>query len=137
MKQQNTVERLLPALSCPVCGELLRARPGRRVRPATWRDCLRRCTDCRAGYSNARTGPTVLFDDPRMNVPAEVRGGVLDTLAQALNVRNRREKRIKFGFSTSEDALTWTVFTHLHDSAQLVEALRRAGLALPAVASRP
>jgi hypothetical protein len=40
-------------------------------------------------------------------------------LERAVNVRNRQSKVIKFGFDTSEDAVTWTVFTYLsaHPSA--------------------
>jgi len=45
--------------------------------------------------------------------------GVEDTLANALNEDNRANKKLKFGFSSSEDALTWTVFSFLHASGQL------------------
>ena len=38
----------------------------------------------------------------------------------------------RFGFSTSEDALTWSVFKFLHDSRQLTQSLRLSGLPLPA-----
>lgn len=48
-----------------------------------------------------------------MNAPAETRPGLIDVLDQALNVRNRPTKAIKFGFSTSEDAVTWAVFSTL------------------------
>jgi hypothetical protein len=43
-------------------------------------------------------------------------------------VSNRVSKRRRFGFSTSEDAVTWVVFTYLLRSGQLHAALRRAGL---------
>jgi hypothetical protein len=45
-----------------------------------------------------------------------------------MNVRNRENKKRKFGFSTSEDALTWTLFTFISDSGQLAGVLRSAGL---------
>jgi hypothetical protein len=89
------------------------------------------------GISNAQYNPTVLFDNPLMNVPVQVHGGLLETLALALNERNRDNKRVKFGFSTSEDALTWTVFKYLHDSTRLMAVLRRAGLPIPDRVSRP
>jgi hypothetical protein len=89
------------------------------------------------GISNARRNPTLLFDDPLMNVPQHVQDGLLETLGLALNERNRDNKRVKFGFSTSEDALTWTVFKYLHDSGQLMDVLRRAGLPVPDRASSP
>jgi hypothetical protein len=89
------------------------------------------------GISNARRNPTVLFDDPLMNVPQPVRDELLETLSLALNERNRDNKRVKFGFSTFEDALTWTVFKYLHDSGQLMDVLRRASLPVPDRASSP
>jgi hypothetical protein len=132
-----TIRRTLAAMSCPICDRVLQEFPEEAVAPTNWLDCLRRCPRCEVGFSNARTNPTTLFNDPRMNVPEQVRGGVLETLALTLNERNRANKRTKFGFSTSEDALTWVVFKHLHDTGQLLGALRRAGLAIPEGATRP
>jgi hypothetical protein len=40
-----------------------------------------------------------------------------------MNVGNRNNKRKKFGFSTSEDALTWSVFKFLHQTGQLAKCL--------------
>jgi hypothetical protein len=116
---------------CPICGDKLLAGHDRAVAPANWLDCLRRCPRCQVGFSNTWSNPTILYNDPRLNVPLEVREGLLETLAMALNERNRANKRAKFGFSTSEDALTWVVFKYLHDSGQLLGVLRRAGLAIP------
>ncbi len=48
----------------------------------------------------------------------------MEILRVALNERNRSNKIERFGFSTSEDALTWTVFTFLAKSGQLSETLR-------------
>ncbi len=127
----------LPSIPCPLCGTILEEGPGEALPPATWRDCLRRCPLCEVGFSNSPNAPTLIFNDPRMNVPPEVRGGVLEALALALNERNRPNKRTKFGFSTSEDALTWTVFKYLHDSGQLLDVLGRAGLPIPDRVSRP
>jgi hypothetical protein len=45
-----------------------------------------------------------------MNVPEQVRPLLPKSLAQSLNVRNRKSKKLKFSFNTSEDALSWTVF---------------------------
>jgi hypothetical protein len=50
--------------------------------------------------------------------------GVEDALVNALNEDNRANKRLKFGFSSSEDALTWTVFSFLHASGQLSRIVR-------------
>lgn len=137
MTSETATRRTLPRMGCPACGNILHPRPGDAIAPATWRDCLRRCLRCRLGLSNARNSPTVLYNDPRHNVPKEVREGLLEALALAVNERNRANKAIKFGYSTSEDALTWTVFKHLHESGTLLDVLRRAGLPIPDGATRP
>jgi hypothetical protein len=93
-------------------------------------DCLRRCEPCGIAASNA-TDPqavTYIHRDPLGNIPIESREGASEALGQALNVRNRKSKRRRFGFSTSEDAVTWVVFTYLSRSSKLLPALRRAGL---------
>ena len=93
-------------------------------------DCLRRCEPCGIGASNAADPEAVTYihRDPLENIPIASREGVSEVLDQALNVRNRGSKRLRFGFSTSEDAVTWVVFTYLLRSGQLHAALRRAGL---------
>lgn len=136
MRQNRSVRRPLRETSCPICGDKLQARPGSIVITQNWLDCLRRCSKCEVGISNARKTPTIIFNDPRLNIPAEVRDGLLDTLALALNERNRENKKTKFGLSTSEDALTWTLFKFLSDSGQLTRVLRLAGLPIPDDVSR-
>ena len=93
-------------------------------------DCLRRCEPCGIGASNAsdRGAVTFIHRDPLGNIPVESREGASEALAQALNIRNRESKRRRFGFSTSEDAVTWVVFMHLLRSGQLLGSLRQAGL---------
>lgn len=107
----------LPALACPICGWAMtnEAPPsGDRVRAAgTYRECLRRCSACKVGYSNAQTKPTLIHADPVGNVPLEVRTGVLRVLSEAINIHNRPNKIKRFSYSTSEDAVTWTVFSFL------------------------
>ena len=92
--------------------------------------CLRRCEACGIGASNTDNPHTVTFiyRDPLGNIPIESREGASEALNQALNVRNRETKRRRFGFSTSEDAVTWVVFTYLFRFDQLLPALRRVGL---------
>lgn len=133
----SRIKQVLPEVGCPNCGDILKPGPGVAIASTSWRDCLRRCLECELGFSNAYTNPTTLFSDPRMNIPPKVRGGVIETLDLTLNERNRANKKVKFGFSTSEDALTWTIFKYLHESGQLVGVLRRAGLPIPDRASRP
>jgi hypothetical protein len=122
----------LSALSCPRCGEPMssvqsRSRPGTANR---FEDCLRRCEACRIGASNSATPDTVTYicEDPLKNIPAEVADGALETLNQALNFQSRESKRRRFGFSTSEDAITWVVFTHLRREGGLGKLIRHLGL---------
>lgn len=136
MRQKCLIKRPLTEIACPSCGAMLPPRPGRIVSADHWLSCLRRCDRCRIGVSNAMNNPTTIFDDPRLNVPEEVKDGVLDVLALTLNVRNRENKRVKFGFSTSEDNLTWTLFKFLNDSGQLTRVLRGAGLPIQEGVSR-
>ncbi len=136
MTQISSIRRPLPQLACPVCGTMLQAGPGKIVKADNWLNCLRKCIDCKVGVSNAMSNPTIIFNDPRLNVPEEVRGGLLDALALAINVRNRENKRAKFGFSTSEDALTWTLFKYLSESGKLTQVLQRADLPIPEGVSR-
>jgi hypothetical protein len=48
-------------------------------------------------------------------VPEPVRRGLASVLSRSVNITNRPNKRVKFGFETSEDAVTWTVFRYLQD----------------------
>lgn len=93
-------------------------------------DCLRRCEPCGIGVSNAADPEAVTYihRDPLGNIPIESREGAIQALGQAFNVRNREPKRRRFGFSTSEDAVTWVVFTYLLRSGQLLGAVRHAGI---------
>jgi hypothetical protein len=110
MTSGSTITRTLPGVGCPACGDILQPGPGAPIAPTTWQDCLRRCSKCELGLSNARINPTVLFNDPRMNVPQEVGEGVIETLGLALNVRNRADKKVKFGFSTGGAAIGIVTF---------------------------
>lgn len=71
------------------------------------------------GYSNAKLHPVLIWADPAANVPQPVRAGVEDVLSRAVNLTNRKNKRAKFGFRSSEDAVTWTFFRCLQAQGQL------------------
>src|SRR5438105_1340118 len=73
-------------------------------------DCIYRCS-CGTAYSNAANeGARVLITArPELNVPEQVRPGLESALKRAVNTVNRTNKREKFCFETSEDAVTWTV----------------------------
>ena len=122
----------LPSVICPSCQKPIGAVVCvDKVRVAArFEDCLRRCEPCGIAASNAAGSRdvTFIYRDPLGNIPIACREGASEALGQALNIRNRPSKRSRFGFSTSEDAVTWVVFTYLLRSGQLLTALRRAGV---------
>ncbi|HSC19781.1 MAG TPA: hypothetical protein VLC74_12805 [Rhizomicrobium sp.] len=122
----------LPALSCPACGTSIPGvEPQGKIAAALgFEGCHRRCERCGVGVSNGSDPQTVTFiyRNPLDNIPAPSRDGALETLGKALNLRNRSSKIQKFGFSTSEDAVTWVVFTYLLSSGRLMQALQAIGL---------
>jgi hypothetical protein len=126
MKRGEIRPMVLSSLICPKCGGKLIVLVTPVITAASsYRDCLRKCEGCGVGYSNATKNPTAIWRDPIDNVPDPVRAGVLQTLNSSLNETNRTSKRIKFGFSTSEDAVTWAVFSYL--AAKAPNALIKLG----------
>jgi hypothetical protein len=81
-------------------------------RAGKYEDCYRRCESCMIGISNAKEAHTCIYEDFHGNLHPELIGNIDAVLDQALNVRNRKNKRRKMGFSTSEDALTWSFFNY-------------------------
>jgi hypothetical protein len=113
-------------MRCRICGAMigpdldLLQQLGRRRAAATRADCIYRC-DCGASYSNAaRPAARVLITaSPELNVPEPVRPAVTSALDKAVNQTNLVNKRSKFCFETSEDAVTWTVFNGLRQAGRL------------------
>jgi hypothetical protein len=126
----------LISLSCPKCGQLIDSeeyKPNKRdgAPTATSFDaCLRRCVQCGIGFSNAKNPDSVvkIYRNPLDNIPREVQNGVKETLAKSLNKINKNNKKVKFGFETSEDAVTWTVFSHLQNTQIIRESLKVLGV---------
>ena len=96
----------------------------------SFESCIRQCVDCKVGASNAQdpAKTTYIYLNPLENIPAASRDGAAEALRSALNVGNRDNKWVKFGFSTSEDAVTWVIFSYLARKGRLIAALRKAGL---------
>jgi hypothetical protein len=123
--------RQLPDLKCPKCGSaLLEMSIDSVPRANSFDDCLRRCEPCGIGVSNSSDAEaaTYIFKDPLQNIPVESRSGAIEALEIALNVRNRISKIRRFGFSSSEDAVTWVVFTHLRRVGLLRKCLSQVGV---------
>jgi hypothetical protein len=120
----------LPAFTCALCKKVLQALREYDGRPSTaqkYADCHRRCNDCGVGFSNGKN-PTMIYENFLNNVPGQVRDGLGETIRQALNCRNNKNKQNKFGFFTSEDAITWTLFTYLQQAKLLGDVARSVGL---------
>jgi hypothetical protein len=110
-------------MNCPRCGSVIQPDPAsegkvRRAKP--WKPCYFRC-DCGLGFSNAQNPANRrrIMRSPEDNVPEQVRPNLSRVLRAAVNVRNRPAKRENFCSVSSEDAVTWTVFSFLMESAQL------------------
>lgn len=120
-------------MECRVCGAMIEPdldalqRLGHRRAAATREDCIYHC-GCGASYSNAVSlGARVLIAaSPEQNVPAPVRAGVTAALERAVNATNLVNKRSKFCFETSEDAVTWTVLNGLQRLGRLRATVPRA-----------
>jgi hypothetical protein len=87
------------------------------------------------GVSNAssRSSITFIYKNPLLGIPIESREGAANALKHALNERNRPSKWMKFGFvPSSEDAVTWVVFTYLLRSGRLLKTLEHIGIGLGA-----
>lgn len=100
-----------------------------RLRAHDFESCIRRCQTCGVGASNTdHPERTYIYLDALNNIPEPSRDGALQALEKALNAQNRINKKIKFGFSSSEDAITWVVFTYLRSRRQLVSTLQHVGI---------
>jgi len=103
---------ILPKIKCPNCGELIFSTTGIIKSAYSYNDCLRRCEKCEIGFSNSKNNPTVIYNKYYENIPKLLRQGLDTSLNNSMNEFNRKNKKIKFGFSTSEDALTWSFFKY-------------------------
>ena len=122
----------LPTLPCPRCKIALSAgTPGTYIAHSagSFEECLRRCEACGIGLSNSRTAgsETRIYAHASDNVPEVVRKGFIEALESGANELNRRNKKLKAAFSTSEDALTWTVFRWLQLEQRLASTFFSLG----------
>ena len=109
---------------CPECGDKLESAPyspnpnGRPPRASGFDSCLRKCSKCGIGLSNARTPDvsklTPIYRDPFRDVPDQrMREYCDEVLANAFNVNHRPQKKTEFQSSKSEDHVCWVIFRYL------------------------
>jgi hypothetical protein len=128
----------LPTINCLRCGKELGSKEfnptskGGAPYASSYKTCLRKCEECGLGFSNASSNCvndlTVIYRDPFWNVPASIAEGYEFTLKHAINVVNRRSKRVKFTSSKSEDHVTWTVFRCLQTQGRVRDAISKVGI---------
>jgi len=102
----------LPSIICPKCKRSVSPINGIRIKTSSYDDCLRICNICKIGFSNAKNNPTVIYKNYLENIPELLQQNLVFTLRNSINEFNRKNKLNKFGFSSSEDALTWSFFNY-------------------------
>ncbi len=102
----------------------------RPPKASDYNSCIRKCMNCRIGYSNSKKNPVPIFGNYQHNIPHhKILHQNLDyTLGNCLNVQNRTSKKIKFASYKSEDAITWSVFKYLDYTNLLHDNLCSLGL---------
>jgi hypothetical protein len=108
---------------CRVCGGQVEfvGDPTQQTRRATsYASAAHECSQCGRRYSNSRNeaSRTAFTQTPATNVPAEIAEGLSVVLSRAINEVNRPKKAEWFCASTSEDAITWSVFRWLQQAGR-------------------
>ncbi len=103
---------------CKACGGrvIFIGDPMAKVRAATsYASAAHECSTCGLRYSNSANAATrtAFTQSPAGNVPADIAQGLDVVLAASMNEVNRLKKADWFCASTSEDAVTWSVFRWL------------------------
>ena len=93
-------------IKCPKCNSIMQEFGIKPKKASKYEDCIRRCIQCQIGASNAQRNPTFIYKDYRNNIPSNLLEHLDETLEKTLNTTNRENKKIKLGFSTSEDAVS-------------------------------
>lgn len=107
-------------MECRECGETIV--PSAQIgRTASSPSASIYVCSCGFRYSNNRdpAARTAFAPTPEQNVPERFRSELTATLDTALNKTNLRSKLSKFTYSTSEDAVTWTIFRWLQEDGAL------------------
>jgi|GEM_PF-836922 len=108
--------KLLQKVKCPIChsemveDKILTSKvnqTGKKPSARNYCDCIRKCFNCEIGASNSENSYTFIYKDFHKNIPSTFLGNLDKTLDESINLKNRSNKKIKIGFSSSEDAVSW------------------------------
>jgi hypothetical protein len=93
---------------------------GKVQRATSYASAVHECSECGRRYSNTRNvaSRTAFTPTAADNIPVEIAEGIGPVLANSINEVNRRKKADWFCASTSEDAITWSVFRWLQQAGK-------------------
>ena len=94
-------------VQCPICHHEMMEESLPQKRAFRYEKCIRKCLNCRIGASNSKKNPTFIYEDFHKNIPSELLENLDYTLNHSNNNRNHFSKKIRIGYSTSEDAVSW------------------------------
>lgn len=106
-------------IQCPICGRYMEEDSISFKTPENYNECIRKCFSCRVGASNGKKNPTIIYDDYKKNIPSSLLNNLEYTLENSNNLQNRPNKKIKIGFSTSEDAVSWIFINYFIQNKKL------------------
>ena len=115
----------METVKCPKCNSAMQEFDVKSKRASKYEDCVRRCITCEIGASNAQVNPTFIYNNYRNNIPKGLLQNLDKTLENTLNETNRENKKIKMGFSTSEDAVSWIFINYflLNDKLPVLQKI--------------
>lgn len=90
-------------IQCPICHLEIIEDSVPHKKAFRYENCIRKCLNCRIGASNSEKNPTFIYED----FPSELLENLDYTLNHSNNNRNHFNKKIRIGYSTSEDAASW------------------------------
>lgn len=104
---------------CPICKQEMKEDSVSQNRAFRYINCVRKCFYCRIGASKSEQNPTFIYEDFHKNIPSELLENLDYTLNHSNNNRNHFNKKIKIGYSTSEDAVSWIFIKYFVQNKKL------------------
>lgn len=123
--EKTKKERIMEDMRCPKCGKIMSKDTSIKegTKSSSFDKCIRKCNDCEIGYSNAKDKPTLIFKNYLQSIPSQYVPNLELTIENPINTGHIESKKKQFGFSTSEDALTW-IFIRYFINENKLEVLK-------------